>query len=275
MDDELDLPDVVWSITRPTRCGMEYNSRPARCGMEDELDMPNVFATSLEPKLATSLEPKLATSLEPKLATSLEAKLATSDGRSKCSKFESGLRPKLKRMFRHQVIADFATLVNKCRMYEDDLKADELATPKQIFPGTMDPNATIGKEGVRREWGMTENLMRRSLFIVTEISKGNGCFHCKEFGHIKRFCPKLDRRLNVIHTEEARDHGRKVTQSGAGTSGVDGPARGNSLEEWGILPDSRLSERTSPKREDQCFEIGNSGSLAQARNELLEREEAC
>ncbi|KAF1881686.1 hypothetical protein Lal_00032155 [Lupinus albus] len=31
---------------------------------------------------------------------------------------------------------------------------------------------------------------------------------------------------------------------------------GNSPEEWGILPDSRLSERTSPKREDLCFEIG-------------------
>ncbi|KAF1864729.1 hypothetical protein Lal_00039895 [Lupinus albus] len=49
----------------------------------------------------------------------------------------------------------------------------------------------------------------------------------------------------------------------------------NSPEEWGILPDSRLRERTSPKREDQCFEIGNSGSLARARNGSLEREEDC
>ncbi|KAF1858872.1 hypothetical protein Lal_00043007 [Lupinus albus] len=150
-----------------------------------------------------------------------------------------------------------------------------------------------------------------------------------DFGRIKRFCPKLDRRLNVIHAEEARDHGRKVTPSGARTSGVDDPTRGklhggscthptqctgggcrygclsdignarysggvpqlfalnvvaakvflfrerNSPKEWGILPDSRLSERTSPKREDQCFEIGNSWSLAQARNGSLEREEAC
>ncbi|KAF1866327.1 hypothetical protein Lal_00024333 [Lupinus albus] len=45
-------------------------------------------------------------------------------------------------------------------------------------------------------------------------------------------------------------------------------------EEWGILPDYRLSERISPKREDQCFEFGNSGSLAQARNGSLEREKA-
>ncbi|KAF1879865.1 hypothetical protein Lal_00014165 [Lupinus albus] len=38
-------------------------------------------------------------------------------------------------MFGHQEIADFATLVNKCRMYEVDLKADEVATPKSIPPG--------------------------------------------------------------------------------------------------------------------------------------------
>ncbi|KAF1882233.1 hypothetical protein Lal_00038879 [Lupinus albus] len=61
------------------------------------------------------------------------------DGRSKCSKFESGLRPKLKIMFGHQEIVDFATLVNKCRMYEDNLKANELATPETNFPRDYGP----------------------------------------------------------------------------------------------------------------------------------------
>ncbi|KAF1863247.1 hypothetical protein Lal_00046620 [Lupinus albus] len=61
------------------------------------------------------------------------------DGRSKCSKFELGLRPKLKRMFGHQEIADFANLVNKCRMYEDNMKVNEVATPKSIFPRNSGP----------------------------------------------------------------------------------------------------------------------------------------
>ncbi|KAF1892980.1 hypothetical protein Lal_00008023 [Lupinus albus] len=176
----------------------------------------------------------------------------------------------------------------KREVYEDDLKADELATPETNFPRDYGPQRNHrqgrGKDRVgdyRKPYAAItvhrdRNFQRSgSLTVPTEgvstpmcnkcgklhygstcPGKGNGCFHCKEFGHNKRFCPKINRRLNVIHDEEARDHDRKVTPSGAGTSGVDGPARGNSPEEWGILPDSRLSERTSTKREDQCFEIG-------------------
>ncbi|KAF1893028.1 hypothetical protein Lal_00024148 [Lupinus albus] len=155
-------------------------------------------------------------------------------------------------------IDDFATLVNKCRIYEDDLKADELATPETNFPRDYGPQRNHrqgrGKDRVgdyRKPYAAItvhrdRNFQRSSPLIVptegvstpmcnkcgklhygsTCPGKGNGCFHCKEFGHIKRFCPKLDRRLNVNHAEEARDHGRMVTPSGTGTSGVDGPTRG-------------------------------------------------
>ncbi|KAF1886053.1 hypothetical protein Lal_00021334 [Lupinus albus] len=180
------------------------------------------------------------------------------DRRSKCSKFESGLRSKLKRMFRHQEIADFATLVSKCRMYEDDLKVDELATPETISLQNYGPQRNNmrerGKgrvEDHRKPYAVTTRHRDRSFqrsspptVPTDEVStpmcikcgrlhygstchrKGNGCFHYKELGHTKRFCPMLDRRLNVIHAEEARNHGRKGTPSGAGTSGVDDPARG-------------------------------------------------
>ncbi|KAF1858887.1 hypothetical protein Lal_00043022 [Lupinus albus] len=52
------------------------------------------------------------------------------DGRSKCAKFEVGLKPELKMMFGHQEITDFPTLVNKCRMYEDDIHARDAAISK-------------------------------------------------------------------------------------------------------------------------------------------------
>ncbi|KAF1883492.1 hypothetical protein Lal_00032314 [Lupinus albus] len=35
-------------------------------------------------------------------------------------------------MLRHQEISDLATLVNKCRMVEDDMKADDVMTPKPL-----------------------------------------------------------------------------------------------------------------------------------------------
>ncbi|KAF1867827.1 hypothetical protein Lal_00018368 [Lupinus albus] len=94
------------------------------------------------------------------------------DERSKCSKFKSGLRPKLKMMFGHQEIADFATLVNKCRIYEDNLKANEVATLKLIHPRNYGPQRNHMQGEVKREWRMTENLMRHLLDIVTEIFKG-------------------------------------------------------------------------------------------------------
>ncbi|KAF1888512.1 hypothetical protein Lal_00011285 [Lupinus albus] len=65
------------------------------------------------------------------------------DGRSKCSKFESGLKPKLKMTFGHQEISNFPTLVNKCRMYEDDMKADEVATAKSIPPKNFGPQGNL------------------------------------------------------------------------------------------------------------------------------------
>ncbi|KAF1893080.1 hypothetical protein Lal_00041642 [Lupinus albus] len=163
-------------------------------------------------------------------------------------------------MFRHQEIADFATLVNKCRMYEDDLKVDDLETPEKISPRNYGPQRNHmrerGKgrvEDDQKPYAVTTRHRDRSFqrpspptVPTDEVStpmcikcgklhygsmcpgKWNGCFHSKELGHINRFCPKLDRRVNVIHAEETRNHGRRFTPSGAGTSGVDDPARGKS-----------------------------------------------
>ncbi|KAF1868036.1 hypothetical protein Lal_00015287 [Lupinus albus] len=88
---------------------------------------------------------------------------------------------------------------------------------------------------------------------------------------------RLRERLNFLSlrskgTSPKRRSGR-LSES-CNTPNLSSLKLGNSPEEWVILPDSRLSKRISPKREDQCFEFGNYGSVAQARNRSLEREKA-
>ncbi|KAF1868089.1 hypothetical protein Lal_00034031 [Lupinus albus] len=46
---------------------------------------------------------------------------------SKCVKFEMGLRPELRVTFGHEEISDFPTLVNKCRMSEDNVRMRDAA----------------------------------------------------------------------------------------------------------------------------------------------------
>ncbi|KAF1892983.1 hypothetical protein Lal_00039296 [Lupinus albus] len=160
------------------------------------------------------------------------------DGRSKCFKFESGLRPKLKRM-----------------MFEDNLKANKVATPKSISPrdyGTQRNHMQgRGKERVeddRKPYaapiGHRDRNFQRSR-PPTVPTGGVSTPMCNKCGrlHYGSKCPGSgndvstarswgtlkDRRLNVIHAERARDHGRVATPSGVGTSGVDDPVKANTL----------------------------------------------
>ncbi|KAF1865897.1 hypothetical protein Lal_00033356 [Lupinus albus] len=217
------------------------------------------------------------------------------DGRSKCSKFESGLRPKLKSMFGYQEIVDFPTLVNKYRVYEDDLAADEAAAPKVIpfknygpqhnhmqekgkekvgedqrpYPSPNDHrnrdsqgSKPIDGEFPHDSFTLCRKCGRKHVGPICPGSR-NGCFHCKQRGHMKRFCPKLNRGVNVVRADRPRTTGWAFTTRGTETSDVDDPnqvsALGVSLERencrlgergspgrvksWAILKDSRLSER--------------------------------
>ncbi|KAF1870575.1 hypothetical protein Lal_00025791 [Lupinus albus] len=69
------------------------------------------------------------------------------DGRSKCVKFEMGLRPELRVTFGHEEISDFPTLVNKCRMYENNVRRRDIAAKKDNPPKHYGPqrNFSHGK----------------------------------------------------------------------------------------------------------------------------------
>ncbi|KAF1883358.1 hypothetical protein Lal_00042245 [Lupinus albus] len=147
------------------------------------------------------------------------------DGRSKCSKFESGLRPKLKRMFGHQEIADFNTLVNKCRMYEDNLKVVEVATPETNFPRDYGPQSNH-RQGRGKERVEDDRKPYAAITVHRDRSfQRSSPLTIPTKGVSNPMCNKCDRRLSVIQTEGARNHGRVGTPSGSGTSGVDDPAR--------------------------------------------------
>ncbi|KAF1899604.1 hypothetical protein Lal_00019732 [Lupinus albus] len=68
------------------------------------------------------------------------------DGRSKCVKFEMGLKPELRVTFGHEEISDFPTLVNKCRMYEDNVRVRDAAASKGNPPRHYGPQRNFSHE---------------------------------------------------------------------------------------------------------------------------------
>ncbi|KAF1863054.1 hypothetical protein Lal_00018899 [Lupinus albus] len=123
--------------------------------------------------------------------------------------------------------------LTRCGMYEEEVNESQRSyalTGVRRNHGHQGSKPTVG--GFQPDVSPTCHKCGRLHYGSTCPGKGNGCFYCKEFEHIKRYCPKLDRRPNVMHVGEARDHGRMVTPSGAGTSGVDDPARESGCGKW-------------------------------------------
>ncbi|KAF1874201.1 hypothetical protein Lal_00032316 [Lupinus albus] len=132
-------------------------------------------------------------------------------GRSKYSKFESGLKPKLKTMLRHQEISDFATLVNKCRMVEDDMMADDVMTPKPLPPKHSGPQRNFSHEKGK---GKVFHEERRPYSRPTG-SRVN--------------VAELILSVNAVRVERPCSTGRLFTMSGAEVSSTDGMIKGNCM----------------------------------------------
>ncbi|XP_050907359.1 uncharacterized protein LOC127120836 [Lathyrus oleraceus] len=165
---------------------------------------------------------------------------------SKCVKFENGLRPEIKQGIGYQEIRRFPTLVNKCRIFDEDSKArtahyKSLSEKKNKDRGSpyASPNGKgkqkvvdekkpsgggssiaskcfkCGEPGHRAD-SCTKRVLRcfrcgQTGHRVTECKDaGPTCFNCGEKGHISSQCSKPKKAATAAHTT-----GRVFALSGA------------------------------------------------------------
>ncbi|KAF1899019.1 hypothetical protein Lal_00019140 [Lupinus albus] len=138
-----------------------------------------------------------------------------------------GLRPELRVTFGHEEISDFPTLVNKCRIYEDNEERKPYSPPTSSRGNTSHGMRTHGNAGGSRLnspslCGKCGRIHVGDSCPSTTLS----CFSCKEVGHVRRYCPKFPQSMNAVRAERPRSTGRVFTMSGAEASGVDGLIKG-------------------------------------------------
>ncbi|XP_019431615.1 PREDICTED: uncharacterized protein LOC109338765 [Lupinus angustifolius] len=128
--------------------------------------------------------------------------------RSRCAKFQDRLRQDLKVMFVHQQIPDFATLVNRCWLYEESVKARNATLKSVVPPGnSYDPR----KEFRARTW-KGKALQPQPETLCFDIRKSPG--------HIKLMYPKLKKEeVNIVQVARPKAKGRVFTMSGAEIEG--------------------------------------------------------
>ena len=121
---------------------------------------------------------------------------AEGEEESKCIKFESGLRPKIYQYVGFHRIRDFATLVNKCRMFDEASKA------KPSFY-----KAVNEKKGMSNDRGKpygNDNGKKKDFGDSSKPSRGDEvkCKNCGRFGHRASDCKST--AMSCIKCEKTR-----------------------------------------------------------------------
>jgi len=159
---------------------------------------------------------------------------------SKCIKFESGLRPEIYQYMWFHEIRDFATLMNKCRMFDEACKAKK-SFYKMVSDNKgkgCDRGKPYGKDkGEKNNFGCGSKPSRGDSRCYTcggsghyanECKKGESCYkcgktghrsyeckskeivcyNCKETGHISAKCMKPKKaggKVFVLNVEESQE----------------------------------------------------------------------
>ncbi|CAJ2644645.1 unnamed protein product [Trifolium pratense] len=107
---------------------------------------------------------------------------------AKCVKFESGLRPDIKHLIGFSQIRDFATLVDKCRICDDDGKA------KTNYYKAMSDKRGRGQDRGKPYGDKGKKVVENS----GGKKRGSGqCYKCGELGHKSYECSKkVDKCFN-------------------------------------------------------------------------------
>ncbi|XP_027911550.1 uncharacterized protein LOC114170264 [Vigna unguiculata] len=111
------------------------------------------------------------------------------DERFRCSKFESGLKPDIKQAVGSLEISSFPTLVNRCRIYEDDTKARQTQW-RQGGPLRHKINDFNNKKPCQRPSNASWNFSGQKHSSPTKnsgITNPIKCFHCGG-PHLSRNC---------------------------------------------------------------------------------------
>ena len=181
------------------------------------------------------------------------------DERQKCVKFESGLKPDMAIVFAPMEIRDYATLVDKCKIYEDKAKA---AQPKNVGPQRYDKKGFHNKKkpysrplNHSKPFGQRYNSGNSSGGAP---KNGNGnrnqlkcwkcgggghlasdcrtrtitCFRCGKPGHISKDCTETKKEQADPPNPQAnrlKTRGRVYTLNGAETAQQEGLIQGKCL----------------------------------------------
>ncbi|CAJ2636548.1 unnamed protein product [Trifolium pratense] len=119
----------------------------------------------------------------------------------KCVKFESGLRPDIKHLIGFSQIRDFATLVDKCRICDDDGKAKTnyykaMSDKRGKGQDRGKPYGDKGKKVVETSGGKKKGSGQCYRSDVCQVKVT--CFNCGEEGHKSPMCKKPKKTMGKV-----------------------------------------------------------------------------